>query len=226
MQEYIVPVYDWSPSDTSLIFIHYQGRFADGLYQIDLTGIDFTKSGQYPMPQAKQLLSFDRDAGAALFSPNRKYILYFQVNDKGAYVGFTDAQTVKILNRETGSIQAIPSNEGEIIRRVQWRANNTLLYQVRADGASSFQIMTYDPIVTEARALSITLAEEVSNYGSVDALVCGNTLFYTTGDPQRVRGMALYSTSLSETPNNRFLYTADNIGINSCATASGWNPAR
>ncbi|MBI1256280.1 MAG: hypothetical protein GC204_02305, partial [Chloroflexi bacterium] len=123
MQEYIVPASGWMPSDQSLTYIHYGGAFADGLYQIDLTDIDFTKSGQYPMPQATKLLSFDRDTGGASFSPSRKYILYVQARDQGQDVGYTDARTINILNLETGSILTIPTGDGEIARRVQWRAD-------------------------------------------------------------------------------------------------------
>ena len=222
MMEYIIPVAGWMPGDQPFIFTAYRGDIATGLYQIDLSGIDFTKSGQYPMPQPTQLMAFDRDVGGAIFSPDKKYILYIQADSQGQSVGYTDVHA-NILNRETGSVQTIPVENGNTIGSVEWRPNGTLIYLAQREHASSFQVYGYDPIRQLTQRIPLKLAGD-SDY--IDAAICGNTLFYTANAPENIRSRVLYSARLDAPPDNQLLYVADSININSCAPDSSWNPGK
>jgi Cytochrome C oxidase, cbb3-type, subunit III len=237
--EYAEPVDGWNLRDGRVVFRCVSSDLqTNGFYSVDLSGIDFTKSGSYTMPPRAAVVRTPRRTSAGYLSPDGKKLAYIYLDEnpelpfgtgffktaKDAYDGMLNAVSwgngVAILDLPTGKTSIINATKDEVITNVAWSEDNRTLVYVKYLKVDSqhdgFQTYEFNSVIQQSKPSPIALV------GAVNVLklaVCGKTLFYEAGD-------TLYSAALNRPGSSVPLFSASSLDILGCAPLDAWTQAR
>lgn len=221
------PIREWTLKNRRLVFASYIRSGADfvpkGFYTIDLSGIDFTRSGSYALPPQTPIPTTGELTEKASVAPNGHQLAYVArtklYDQTGAY---KDAiQRIVIRDLTSGNQTIIPGSPLDYANDLDWtEASNSLFYFRETHGSA--QIHQFDIVSQQDQILPINPLADTQNQGRFNPTICNKTLFYVTSKGRD----SLYSVSLDPLGKPNLLFSAHGLRILSCAPPYGWTSAK
>ena len=226
----------WSPDGKtmyveSFIFSQAAARRFDGLYSLDFSALDFSKSDPQPLPKTTRLLQDAQIYGEPVVSPDGTQALYLSNDPQNPPEGYTPtkfsqtANTLSIVDLATGKNSAVATApKGQAIATVQWMSDSkSILYTAGGFKTTSYIVDPHAYMLDLASGKSDARDALMLDSGAylVNMLVCGDNLFYLnkvykddfSGD------MTLYYAPLSDLKSrSKALATAQNITLINCTS--------
>jgi len=174
----------------SFIFSMAAPRHFDGLYGLDFSTIDFSKSDPQALPQTTVLLRDDKIFGEPLFSPDNTKILYLSNDPANAPENYAPtkfsqtANTLSVLDLDTGKSSVIAqAPKGQAMAASQWTPDSkSILYAVGGFQKTSYVVGSKGELFDLASGKSQEIGTFESDPQSylVSVIVCGNNVFFVS----------------------------------------------
>ena len=227
----------WSADGKRLFVQNYQpfsanGNF-DSLYALDISSIHFDKPGRGAFPSAVPLLKAGEEiSNFAISNDGTKLAVSYTMNAGASPSAGADQappNTVSIRDLNTGSeIMSYSSSAGQSIAYpLNWTLDGQKL--IFASGVYQDAVFSGNGNLLEAdintkQVVTIPLATQSADSEYEDAVVCGDTLFYSTSKasaPDEADTATLYSAPLSDLKTATKLQAAWYINVIGCVPDTG-----
>lgn len=227
---FVVPVNGWSLEQQPIVIENYSvlvdQPVATGFSSLDLSAIDLTHPGTYPVPQWAMIRRSAEKIGEGYLSPDGHYLAY--LNYDGAALSSVEivreSATAEVIDLGTGEVTTLYADKDKMISQLQWGSEENQLFYLQSgvDGDPAVDLYQYDPATQSNQNALMRFANE----RVYQVRVCGKTVFYVTHGQMYDNANSLYSTDLSPGDPGMGLYSAAHIELLDCAADSSWRPTR